>query len=42
MEQLELARKQLLRYVQPRLVWEVTLMNLLESLGDSEIAGHRN
>ena len=28
MEQLELARKQLLRYVQPRLVWEVTLMNL--------------
>ncbi len=29
MEQLELARKQLLRYVQPRLVWEVTLMNLL-------------
>ena len=31
MEQLELARKQLLRYVQPRLVWEVTLMNLVES-----------
>ncbi|MEO0867215.1 MAG: DNA polymerase III subunit delta' [Cyanobacteria bacterium J06642_11] len=31
MEQLELARKQLLRYVQPRLVWEVTLMNLLNS-----------
>ncbi|MGD1855775.1 MAG: DNA polymerase III subunit delta' [Leptolyngbyaceae cyanobacterium] len=30
MEQLELARKQLLRYVQPRLVWEVTLMNLQE------------
>lgn len=29
MEQLELARKQLLRYVQPRLVWEVTLMNLI-------------
>ncbi|MEM7063004.1 MAG: DNA polymerase III subunit delta' [Cyanobacteria bacterium P01_B01_bin.77] len=29
MEQLELARKQLLRYVQPRLVWEVTLMNLV-------------
>lgn len=29
MEQLELARKQLLRYVQPRLVWEVTLMNLM-------------
>ncbi|MEA5465346.1 DNA polymerase III subunit delta' [Leptothoe sp. PORK10 BA2] len=28
MEQLELARKQLIRYVQPRLVWEVTLMNL--------------
>lgn len=28
MEQLELARKQLLSYVQPRLVWEVTLMNL--------------
>ena len=42
MEQLELARKQLLRYVQPRLVWEVTLMNLMESPGDSEIAGHRN
>ena len=31
MEQLELARKQLLSYVQPRLVWEVTLMNLGES-----------
>ena len=29
MEKLELARKQLLRYVQPRLVWEVTLMNLI-------------
>ncbi|NEZ66136.1 DNA polymerase III subunit delta' [Leptolyngbyaceae cyanobacterium CCMR0082] len=29
MEHLELARKQLLRYVQPRLVWEVTLMNLI-------------
>ncbi|MEM9264225.1 MAG: DNA polymerase III subunit delta' [Cyanobacteria bacterium P01_F01_bin.13] len=29
MEQLELARKQILRYVQPRLVWEVTLMNLI-------------
>lgn len=29
MEQLELARKQLLCYVQPRLVWEVTLMNLV-------------
>ena len=29
MDQLELARKQLLRYVQPRLVWEVTLMNLI-------------
>ncbi|MEM8612699.1 MAG: DNA polymerase III subunit delta' [Cyanobacteria bacterium P01_H01_bin.105] len=29
MKQLELARKQLLRYVQPRLVWEVTLMNLV-------------
>ncbi len=29
MEQLELARKQLLRYVQPRLVWDVTLMNLI-------------
>ncbi|MEM9805399.1 MAG: DNA polymerase III subunit delta', partial [Cyanobacteria bacterium P01_D01_bin.56] len=29
MEQLELARKQLLRYVQPRLVWEVTLMKLM-------------
>lgn len=28
-EHLELARKQLLRYVQPRLVWEVTLMNLV-------------
>lgn len=31
MEQLELARKQLIRYVQPRLVWEVTLMNLIGS-----------
>nr|WP_326520760.1 DNA polymerase III subunit delta' [Leptothoe spongobia] len=30
MEQLELARKQLLRYVQPRLVWEITLMNLIK------------
>ncbi|MEO0430299.1 MAG: DNA polymerase III subunit delta' [Cyanobacteria bacterium J06656_5] len=30
MAQLELARKQLLRYVQPRLVWEVTLMNLVD------------
>lgn len=30
MDQMELARKQLLRYVQPRLVWEVTLMNLTE------------
>ncbi|MEM6252395.1 MAG: DNA polymerase III subunit delta' [Cyanobacteria bacterium P01_D01_bin.156] len=30
MQQLELARKQLLRYVQPRLVWEVTLINLIE------------
>ncbi|NEQ50113.1 MAG: DNA polymerase III subunit delta' [Leptolyngbya sp. SIO3F4] len=30
MKDLEVARKQLLRYVQPRLVWEVTLMNLLE------------
>ncbi len=33
MEQLELARKQLLRYVQPRLVWEVTLMNLMGAHG---------
>lgn len=31
MEQLELARKQLLCYVQPRIVWEVTLMNLISS-----------
>lgn len=31
MAQLELARKQLLRYVQPRLVWEVTLMNLVDN-----------
>lgn len=31
MEQLELARKQLLRYVQPRLVWEITLMNLVDN-----------
>ncbi|MGD1952215.1 MAG: DNA polymerase III subunit delta' [Leptolyngbyaceae cyanobacterium] len=30
MLELELARKQLLSYVQPRLVWEVTLMALIE------------
>lgn len=30
LDQLEIARKQLLRYVQPRLVWEVTLMNLVD------------
>ena len=35
MEHLELARKQLLRYVQPRLVWEVTLMNLIEQTGEN-------
>ena len=31
MLELELARKQLLSYVQPRLVWEVTLMTLIEA-----------
>ncbi|MEB3356394.1 MAG: DNA polymerase III subunit delta' [Synechococcales bacterium] len=29
-QQLETARRHLLRYVQPRLVWEVTLMNLIQ------------
>ena len=30
LQELEIARKQLLSYVQPRLVWEVTLMTLIE------------
>ena len=32
MQELEIARKQLLNYVQPRLVWEVTLMTLIEQI----------